>query len=76
MELQMTSGAVRLRLYEIRKERGLTQAELAKLAGMHYMTISRLESSPNQIELETLKKLCDALNVSLDELIVYDKTEE
>ena len=76
MDIAMTQGTVRLRLREIRLQRGLTQSQLADQAGLHTLTISRMEGDPRQIELETLKKLCDSLNVTLAELIVYDKTEE
>ena len=75
MELMMSTGAVRLRLLEIRKSRGMTQSELAEKAGLHQLTISRLESGPRQIEFDTLRKLCDALGVELTDLIIYDKSE-
>jgi len=69
----MTPRAVRLRLCELRTQRGLTQAKLADLAGLHQLTISRLEGDPRQVEFETLEKLCAALGVSLSELIVNDR---
>jgi transcriptional regulator with XRE-family HTH domain len=75
MDMLMTTGAVRLRLYEIRKERGLTQVELANMSGLHQLTISRLESDPRQIELDTLRKLCDALGIELTDLLIYTRSD-
>lgn len=66
----MSPAAVRIRLAEIRKERGLTQKELAKLVGIHELTISRIEGGSRQIELDTLGKLCSALQVPIQELVV------
>ena len=71
----MTTGAVRLRLLELRKARGLTQAQLAQKSGLNKMTISRLEGTPRQIEFETLDKLSEALGVEMSELFVSESSE-
>lgn len=67
-------SAVQIRLREIRKERGLTQVQLAELCGMPQSTISRIESgSTTGVDFETLDRIADALGVHPSELISYDK---
>lgn len=57
-----------------RLEKGLSQAQLAKLAGLHISTISRLESGKFQnIVLDTLEKIIKALHVSFSELFSENK---
>lgn len=58
-----------VRLRELRKERGLTQAELAKLLSIGESTISFYESGKRQPDYETLIRLADFFNVSVDYLI-------
>jgi putative transcriptional regulator len=67
----MTTGAVRFRLSEILKERGMKQKDLAEKMGVHEQTISRLIGGVRQIDLTTLAKLCDALGVSVEDLLRY-----
>lgn len=52
----------------LRKQRGLTQAELAKLANIAHISVSRYEAGENP-SLANAKKLADALNVTIDELL-------
>ena len=63
---------VRLRLDDLRKARGMSQKELAKKAGVSENTISKLIGRPRQIRLDTIDRLCDALNVEPGELFVRD----
>jgi transcriptional regulator with XRE-family HTH domain len=49
----------------------LSQAELAKLAGLTQGTISELETSKNAANFKTVKKLCLALRITAQQL-VYD----
>ena len=54
----------------LRKQRGLTQAELAKLAGVSTISITRYEAGGN-LSLSNAKKIATALKVTVDEL--FDK---
>ena len=55
-------------LRRIRRAKDLTQQELAKMAGVNYTTISRIESGDaKQVYWETAVKLAKALKVSLDD---------
>jgi putative transcriptional regulator len=71
----MTTGAVRFRLPEILKERGLKQIDLAEKMGVHKQTVSRLTGGVRQIDLDTLAKLCEALEVQVGDLLKYEPDE-
>ncbi|MFF5258918.1 helix-turn-helix domain-containing protein [Actinomadura viridis] len=58
------------RLQEWRKRRGLTQRELAALAGVSLSLVRKLEQGEREdARLETLRKFASALNVSTSALI-------
>jgi len=53
-----------------RKEVGLSQDKLSKLAGVAYNTIVKIESGENpNPTIETLKKIAKALNTPIEDLI-------
>ncbi len=62
------------RLASIRKERKLTQKELAGLTAVHVAQIRRYESGTSQPTLDVIRKLAIALHVSADKLI-FDEGE-
>ena len=53
------------RLQELRKEKGLTQIQLALISGVSQNQISRFEKGQS-ISDENIIKLCKALNTSSD----------
>lgn len=56
-------------LRRIRKERGLSQDRLAKLADVTLTTVVKIESGANDNPtVKTLRSLAAALNISLDDL--------
>lgn len=57
------------RLKRLRAERGLTQAVLAKRAGVTLSYIGRLEIGRHDPQLSTLYRLAKALNVSVGQLV-------
>ena len=58
------------RLRSIRRAKDLTQQQLEKLSGVHYTTISRIESGEaKQVYAETVRELAKALDVSMDYLM-------
>ena len=57
------------RLRQIRKEKGLTQAEVAKLLSIGESTVSFYESGKRQPDYETLIRLSEAFKVSTDFLL-------
>ena len=57
-------------LRKLREAKGLSQEKLARLADVANNTIIKIEAGKNQNPtLETLKKVAQALGVSVDELI-------
>lgn len=52
----------------IRKARGLTQSELADLAGVEQPTISKLERGSDSMTLRTLTRVAEALGVEVIDL--------
>lgn len=54
---------------KLRKQKKLSQDQLARLADIPYNTLIKIESGrSNNPTFETLSKLADALEVSLDKL--------
>ena len=57
------------RLIALRKERGLTQQQMADSIGIHVNSLKKYETSQAQPSLDVLKKIALALNVSTDFLL-------
>jgi transcriptional regulator with XRE-family HTH domain len=57
-------------LRQLREAKGLSQEKLARLADVANNTIIKIEAGKNQNPtLDTLKKISEALDVSVDDLI-------
>jgi len=57
------------KLKKLREDRGLTQYELAKIAGISVVTLNKIESSDLAKPFaKTLNKIAQALGVGIDEL--------
>jgi len=63
------------KIAEIRKTRGLSQQELADKAGVSLRTIQRLEKNQNEPQGHTLKQICNVLEVPVEDLLDYGKSE-
>lgn len=66
------SGRLKLvgqRIKEIRKSKGMTQADLAKAADMAASNVSELENGKTQIQLLTLMNIIEGLQVSADDIL-------
>jgi transcriptional regulator with XRE-family HTH domain len=61
------------RLCELREAQGLTQSQLAKVAGTHPDSIVKLENGTRQPSLELAYRLAKALGVSLDRFVPPSK---
>lgn len=57
----------------LRKEKGLTQAELAKRIGKDSSYISKLENNETKGNLDTLSDIAQALGVSLHDLLSQEE---
>jgi transcriptional regulator with XRE-family HTH domain len=60
------------KLAEARRAAGLTQQELADKAGVHISHVQRIEAGTSQPTVDVLKRLAEALRVSID-LLVFSK---
>ena len=59
----------REKLKKLREDRGLTQYELAEIAGISVVTLNKIESSDSAKPFaKTLNKIARALGVGIDEL--------
>lgn len=57
------------RVREIRKEKGLSQEELAHIADLHRTYIGMIERAEKNITLLNIEKIANALEVNIKELI-------
>lgn len=64
------------RLAKIRKAKGLTQLELAKLTGFSRRAIAHYETKIKEIPQNNISILAKALNVSTDELLGHKPVKE
>ncbi|NLY46819.1 MAG: helix-turn-helix transcriptional regulator [Tissierella sp.] len=62
----------KLNLYEIRRQRGMSQTELAELANISHGYISELENNLKSPTINILCKLAKALDCTLDDLVDCD----
>lgn len=58
------------RLYAIRKKRGMTQAQVAGLAGVSERTYPEIERGIVNMRILTFVRICDALRISPDEVLI------
>src|SRR3954463_5716720 len=62
-------GRLARNVRELRLARGLTQEQMAKLAGLPRATWSNLESGSGNPTLTVLHAVCNAFQVSLEEIV-------
>lgn len=56
-------------LRRLRQSKGLSQDQLAHLAGIHRTYVGAVERSEKNISIDSMEKLADALGCSLSELV-------
>jgi mRNA interferase RelE/StbE len=64
---RLVNGEAPLRVF--REWRGLTQSALAEKSGVNRVQITNIEAGIKSGSVATLKKLADALNITLDDMI-------
>lgn len=62
-------------LSRVRKERGMTQAELGEKLGVGQRTVSRWETGRNLPDISLLQPLCDTVGITVAELLNGERTE-
>jgi transcriptional regulator with XRE-family HTH domain len=75
MNMDISSlSPISIRLKEARETKSLSQAELARRAGVPQSTISRIEAGETgSITLANLERLADALDVNAALLVVHEQ---
>ena len=68
-------SAIGKRIALIRKQNGITQEQLAEKAELSNVYISHIENSRSIPSLETLMKLCSALDITPDEVLLGTKQD-
>lgn len=68
-------SAIGKRIALIRKQNGITQEQLAEKAELSNIYISHIENSRSIPSLETLMKICSALDTTPDELLLGTKQD-
>ncbi len=70
--LVFDSRAVGNKLLEIRKKRGLTQVELAEMAGLADRTYADIERGSANMRVETALRICEALQITPNEILTAE----
>ncbi|QIZ07624.1 helix-turn-helix transcriptional regulator [Priestia megaterium] len=59
------------RIRKLRKEKGLSQEELAYASSLHSTYIGRIERGEKNASLESLEKIANALNEPIENLVSF-----
>lgn len=68
LTIAITETTFGARLRRLRREEGLSQADLARAVGVHESAISLLESAGRNPSARLLEKLADRLGMTMDDL--------
>lgn len=63
---QQTRDRIGQRIAAIRKQAGLTQEQLAELAGLQRTHVGRIEAGRYAVTLETVQAIAEALHMTVD----------
>lgn len=66
--------AIGEKLYAVRKKSGMTQAEVAELAGLSDRTYADIERGSVNMRIETVLKICRALGITPDALLTEENS--
>lgn len=64
------------RVKELRQDQQLSQEKLAHIAGMDRTYVAQVENGKRNISLVNIKKICDALDVSLSSFFLIEQFEK
>ena len=77
--MEINYALIGKRIRETRKQRGLSAEELAEIADLSTVYISYIENAKRKPSLESLIKISNALEITIDELLygnlLYNPTE-
>ena len=64
------------KIQEVRRHKGLTQEQLADSAKINLRTLQRIEKNETEPLGNTLKRICNILNINLKNILDYNKKED
>lgn len=64
--------AIGNKLLAIRKKQGLTQAEVAEVAGLSDRTYADIERGTVNMRIETILRICEALHITPDVILTEE----
>jgi len=64
------------KIAEIRKQKGLTQEEVSERAKINLRTLQRIEKSETEARGNSLKGICEALAINIEDIVDYGKFED
>lgn len=73
--MQATGGKNLMDLRKLRRERGITQVELANAAGISQAMLSNIENGNRKPSVETARRIAAKLGIDWYELFDGDKRE-
>lgn len=62
------------KLLAIRKKTGMTQVEVAEVAGLSSRTYADIERGTVNMRVETILRICEALHITPDEILTESDT--
>ncbi len=66
---ELDYGKMGIRIRQVRKAKGLSQAELAKQCGISMSFLGHIERGTRIMSMETFASICNALDAGADELL-------
>jgi len=64
------------KIQEVRRHKGLTQEQLADSAKINLRTLQRIEKNETEPLGNTLKRICNILDINLENILDYNKKED
>src|SRR5690606_35900501 len=64
------------KIAEIRKQKGFTQEEISKHAKINLRTLQRIEKGETDPRGNSLKGICEALSINIEDIVDYGKVED
>lgn len=74
--MEINYALIGKRIRETRKQRGLSAEELAEIADLSTVYISYIENAKRKPSLESLIKISNALEITIDELLLMNYSME
>lgn len=76
IKYQSSSSDFPKKLRELRSKKGLSQSQLGKLVGLHYLQIGRYERGLSRPSADALQRLAEVLDAPSEYLLVGDEHEK